>query len=123
MLLEADYKNLVQFRNNKDVNIGDIDGLSINRLVEEGFLKNENIMGPNPEPHRMINGAYRDQIPVGHKLVISEPGIKALIEYEEKMGDKNFERANIRKANFRATAALIISFLALVSSILIALFK
>lgn len=123
MLLEVDYLTLVQFRNNENVNVGQLDGHSLGRLVDERLLKNSDIMGPNPEPHRMINGAYRDQIAVGHKLVIAEEGIKALIEYEEKMGDRNFERANIRKANFRATAALIISFLALVSSILIALFK
>jgi hypothetical protein len=123
MLLEADYKTLVRFRDNANVKVADLNGLCINRLQKDGFLIYFDIMEPNPEPNRMINGAYRKEIAVGHKLGISEEGIKALLEYEEKMGDKIFERANIKKANTRATIALIISILGFISSTLVSLLK
>ena len=123
MLLEADYKTLVRFRDNANVKVADFDILSISRLQKDGFLIYVDIMGPNPEPDRMINEAYLKEIAVGHKMCISEEGMKALLEYEEKMCDKSFERANIKKANTRATIALIISILGFITSTLISLLK
>jgi len=122
-MLEIDYETLVQFKDNGDVVIGNLNSYSLNRLQKNGYLRTIDIMGPNPQPDRMINGEYRKEIAIGHKLGISEEGIKALLEHEEKTGDKNFERANIKKANTRATIALIISILGFISSTLIALLK